>query len=95
MLTRTAQGGWYGIYYDTLAACPFDFGCEHDNYHGLYRYVEIDDGDLDYYLIAGASPAEVIARFVRLIGGTHLPVCCRRRSRRPSSRTASSTRCAR
>ena len=73
VLTRTAQGGWYGIYYDTLAACTFDFGCEHDNYHGLYRYVEIDDGDLDYYLIAGASPAEVIARFVRLIGGTHLP----------------------
>jgi len=73
VLTRTAAGGWYGIYYDTLAACTFDFGCEHDNYHGLYRYVEIDDGDLDYYLIAGATPREVIARFVRLIGGTHLP----------------------
>jgi alpha-glucosidase len=73
VLTRTAGGGWYGIYYDTLAACTFDFGCEHDNYHGLYRYVEIDDGDLDYYLIVGATPAEVIARFVRLIGGTHLP----------------------
>jgi alpha-glucosidase len=73
VLTRTAEGRWYGIYYDTLAACTFDFGCEHDNYHGLYRYVEIDDGDLDYYLIAGATPGEVIARFVRLIGGTHLP----------------------
>jgi alpha-glucosidase len=73
VLTRTASGGWYGIYYDTLAACTFDFGCEHDNYHGLYRYVEIDDGDLDYYLIAGATPGEVIARFVRMIGGTHLP----------------------
>jgi alpha-glucosidase len=73
VLTRTAGGSWVGIYYDTLAACTFDFGCEHDNYHGLYRYVEIDDGDLDYYLIAGATPAEVIAAFVRLIGGTHLP----------------------
>jgi alpha-glucosidase len=73
VLTRTASGGWYGLYYDTLAACTFDFGCEHDNYHGLYRYVEIDDGDLDYYVIAGATPGEVIARFVRLIGGTHLP----------------------
>jgi alpha-glucosidase len=73
VLTRSAHGAWYGIYYDTLAACTFDFGCEHDNYHDLYRYVEIDDGDLDYYLMAGGSPAEVIAQFVRLIGGTHLP----------------------
>ena len=73
VLCRTAGGSWVGLYYDTLAACTFDFGCEHDNYHGLYRYVEIDDGDLDYYVIVGATPGEVIARFVRLIGGTHLP----------------------
>ena len=73
VLTHTESGAWYGLYYDTLAACIFDLGCEHDNYHGLYRYVEIDDGDLDYYFIAGASPAEVIASYVRLIGGTHLP----------------------
>jgi alpha-glucosidase len=73
VLTRSESGAWYGLYYDTLAACTFDLGCEHDNYHGLYRYVEIDDGDLDYYFIAGNSPAEVIASYVRLIGGTHLP----------------------
>jgi alpha-glucosidase len=73
VMTRTSSGQWWGIYYDTLAACTFDLGCEHDNYHGLYRYVEIDDGDLDYYLMAGATPAEVISQFVRLIGGTHLP----------------------
>ncbi len=73
VLSRSANGAWCGIYYDTLAACSFDLGCEHDNYHGLYRHVEIDDGDLDYYLIAGANPGAVIARFMRLIGGTHLP----------------------
>ncbi len=73
VLTRAANGHWYGIYYDTLSACTFDFGCEHDNYHGPYRYVEIDDGDLDYYFMSGATPGEVIAQFVRLIGGTHLP----------------------
>ncbi len=73
VLARAASGVWYGIYYDTLAACTFDLGCEHDNYHDLYRYVEIDDGDLDYYFMVGSSPADVIAQFVRLIGGTHLP----------------------
>ena len=73
VLTRACSGHWYGVYYDTLSACTFDFGCEHDNYHGLHRYVEIDDGDLDYYFMSGATPAEVIAQFVRLIGGTHLP----------------------
>jgi alpha-glucosidase len=73
VLSRSPEGRWVGIYYDTMAACTFDLGCEHDNYHGFYRYVEIDDGDLDYYLMAGRTPAEVIAQFVALIGGTHLP----------------------
>ncbi len=73
LLVRAASGAWYGIYYDTLAACTFDLGQEHDNYHGFYRYVEIDDGDLDYYLMVGATPAEVIAQFLRLVGGTALP----------------------
>jgi alpha-glucosidase len=69
-LSRTASGQWMGLYYDTLANCTFDFGCEHDMYHGLYRYAEIDDGDLDYYLMVGDTPAEVIAQWMRLIGGT-------------------------
>jgi alpha-glucosidase len=69
-LSRTASGQWLGLYYDTLATCTFDFGCEHDMYHGFYRYAEIDDGDLDYYLMVGDTPAEVIAQWMRLIGGT-------------------------
>jgi alpha-glucosidase len=73
LITRTAQGQWTGIYYDTLSACSFDLGCEHDNYHGLFRTTDIDDGDLDFYLMVGDTPAEVISQFVRLIGGTHLP----------------------
>ncbi len=72
-LTRNSNGTWVGIYYDTLAPCTFDLGCEHDNYHGFYRHVEIDDGDLDYYVMFGNNPADVIAQFVKLIGGTHLP----------------------
>lgn len=73
VMTRAANGQWVGMYYDTLSICTFDLGCEHDNYHEFYRYVEIDDGDLDYYVMAGRTPAEVIAQFVRLVGGTALP----------------------
>lgn len=73
VLSRTPQGQWLGLYYDTLSTCTFDLGCEHDNYHGFYRYVDIDDGDLDYYLMVGQTPAEVLAQFVALIGGTALP----------------------
>lgn len=73
VMTRTVDGLWTGVYYDTLCATTFDLGCEHDNYHGLFRSVEIDDGDLDYYLMVGRTPAEVVAQFASLIGGTHLP----------------------
>ena len=73
LLTRTPDGLWTGLYHDTLAACTYDLGCEHDNYHGLFRTVEIDDGDLDAYLMVGRTPAAVIAQFVALIGGTHCP----------------------
>ena len=73
VMSRSANGQWLGIYYDTVATCTFDLGCEHDNYHGFYRYVEIEDGDLDYYLMVGRTPAEVVSQFVHLIGGTHLP----------------------
>jgi alpha-glucosidase len=73
LLTRNQNGKWFGTYYDTLANCTFDLGAEHDNYHGLYRHVEIEDGDLDYYLMVGDSPAAVLRQWMRLIGGTHLP----------------------
>ena len=73
LMQRTPDGLWLGIYYDTLSACTFDLGCEHDNYHDFFRTIEIDDGDLDYYIMVGDSPAAVLHQFVALIGGTHLP----------------------
>ena len=47
------------------ADCTFDLGCEYDNYHGFYRYAEIDDGDLDYYLFAGPRIRDVVAQLRR------------------------------
>ena len=70
---RADSGACYGIYYDTLAECTFDFGQEFDNYHGFYRATEIADGDLDCYVFAGPDIAGALARFVKLIGGTAMP----------------------
>ena len=58
----------FGLFYDTLADCTFDMGCELDNYHGLYRYFTADNGDLDYYFVAGPSVADVSRRFTWLTG---------------------------
>ena len=70
---RADSGSVYGLYYDTLAECSFDFGCEHDNYHGRYRATEVDDGDLDAYVFAGPDLRAALARFVAAIGGTAMP----------------------
>src|SRR6185503_186768 len=58
----------FGQFYDTLAPATFDLGCEHDNYHGLYRTTEIEDGDLDYYVFAGPRIRDVVRRFTELTG---------------------------
>lgn len=58
----------FGLFYDTLADCTFDMGCELDNYHGLYRYFSADQGDLDYYFVAGPAVADVARRFTWLTG---------------------------
>jgi len=67
-MTRTEEGAAFGLFYDTLADCEFDFGCERDNYHGLYRGLVAESGDLDYYVIAGPQPLDVTRRFTWLTG---------------------------
>ncbi len=58
----------FGLFYDTLADCTFDLGCERDNYHGLYRGFTAEHGDLDYYFIAGPDIADVTRRYTWLTG---------------------------
>ena len=67
-----ASGIAYGLFYDTLAPVTFDLGCEYDNYHGFYRYAEIDDGDLDYYLFVGPAIRDVVRKFTELTGRMEL-----------------------
>jgi len=68
-ITRRPDSGLcFGLFYDTLSDCAFDFGCEHSNYHGPYRSFTADHGDLDLYVIAGPTVPEVVRRFTWLTG---------------------------
>lgn len=69
LITQEAGSGVaYGLFYDTLSSATFDLGCEYDNYHGFYRYCEIEDGDLDYYLLVGPAIRDVVRKFADLTG---------------------------
>jgi alpha-glucosidase len=65
--------GAHGIYYDNYATGAVDFGATLDNYHGLFRSYAADDGDLDYYVLAGPSVRAVTRRFSWLTGGQAFP----------------------
>ena len=68
-ITQRADSGLaFGLFYDTLADCVFDFGCEHSNYHGPYRYFAAEHGDVDLYVLAGPTVAETTRRFTWLTG---------------------------
>ena len=62
-----------GMFYDSLAPMTFDLGCERSNYHGIYRYVEIEEQGLDLWLIAGPDLALTTQRFTMLTGRPALP----------------------
>ena len=69
LLGRDGDSGTaYGLFYDTFASTTFDLGCEYDNYHGFFRYAEIDDGDLDYYVFVGPRIRDVVRKFSALTG---------------------------
>lgn len=61
--------GAHGVFYDNLSTGSVDLGCTLDNYHGLFRSWKGDDGDLDYYVMAGPGVPDVVRRFSWLTGG--------------------------
>ncbi len=65
--------GTHGLFYDNLATGSVDFGATLDNYHGLFRSYQADDGDLDFYVFAGPKVADVTRRFSWLTGGQAFP----------------------
>lgn len=63
------SAGFVGLYYDTHASCSFDFGRERSNYTGAYRYAEIHERPLVYYILLGTLP-EIVSQFSFLTGGS-------------------------
>ncbi len=58
----------FGMFYDNMSDLSIDLGCELDNYHGLFRSIRADGGDIDMYVIAGPEPVQVTQRFTWLTG---------------------------
>ncbi|WP_375271484.1 TIM-barrel domain-containing protein [Sphingomonas sp.] len=68
LLVADAGGRCHGAFYDSVADVTVDLGRELDNYHGHYRHVVADAGDLDLWMIAGPDPLAVTRRFTWLTG---------------------------
>lgn len=59
----------FGLFFDNSYRSVFDMGKESAEY---YRY-SVQDGNLDYYLIAGDSMPEVLGGYTRLTGTAPVP----------------------
>lgn len=59
----------YGIFFNNTWRSAFDIGCQHP---GLWR-MDAEGGELDYYVIYGPTPAEVMAGIGHLLGTMPLP----------------------
>lgn len=68
VLVADEAGRCHGAFYDTVAEVAFDFGRELDNYHGFYRHMVAEHGDVDLWMIAGPDPLAVTRRFTWLTG---------------------------
>jgi alpha-glucosidase len=73
MTCRPDAGLAFGLFYDTLSDCVFDFGKEIDNYHGPYRTFLAEHGDLDFYFIAGPRVDRTVCRFTWMTGRPAFP----------------------
>lgn len=64
--------GAYGVYYLTSNTAYMDFGREHNNYYGHYKYFKCGDETLDYVVFFGTK-LEILQAFCRFNGKQALP----------------------
>lgn len=69
VLALRSDGFAWGLFLDSPHRSHFDFGKESDTRFSFGG----DGGELDYYVIAGPTPAQVIERYTALTGRTPLP----------------------
>lgn len=50
---RWSSLGWYCMFYDNQSRGVVDLGAEISAFRGSYRYIQFEDGDLEYYMIFG------------------------------------------
>jgi alpha-glucosidase len=73
IVDEPAQDGAAGLLYDTLSEITFDLGAEHSNYHPAYRYAEVEEPGLVYYVLAGPRVRDVVTRLYALTGRPYFP----------------------
>lgn len=60
----------HGMYYNNSADSVFDMDCEHSNYWLRYSYFQVEAGDIDLFVIAGPTIADVVQHYTALTGKT-------------------------
>ena len=63
------DGRYYGIFFDNSYRSHFNFGASNER----FAFFGADDGDLNYYFIAGDSVREIVERYTWLTGNMELP----------------------
>jgi alpha-glucosidase len=59
----------YGIFFDNSHKSTFNFGCSNER----FSYFQAEDGEMNYYVFAGASVAKILDRYTWLTGRIELP----------------------
>jgi len=59
----------YGIFFDNSHKSTFNFACSNER----FSYFQAEDGEMNYYVFAGDSVANILDRYTWLTGRTELP----------------------
>ena len=65
----SGKNGVYGLFFPCTYRTVFNIG----KYKPDLMYIAQDDGKLDYYIILGNTPAEIVEAYTALVGRTFLP----------------------
>ena len=59
----------YGIFFDNSHKTTFNFGCSNER----FSYFQAEDGEMNYYIFASPSIAQILERYTWLTGRMELP----------------------